>query len=109
MIYYIDTIEQVKGENDTVNEYGGRAKEGSDLNAVLSKYFKKLSDVSADIGKNHYYMDIRIVDTTGGVSKRIALVRCRKYELQDSTIHPHTMADYVCGDDTNNLTCFPTC
>ena len=70
MSYYIDTIEQVKGENDTVNEYGGRAKEGSDLNAVLSKYFKKLSDVSADIGKNHYYMDIRIVDTTGGVLKK---------------------------------------
>ena len=70
MIYYIDTIEQVKTDEGGVNEYGGRAKEGSDLNAVLSKYFKKLSDVSADIGKNHYYMDIRIVDTTGGVIKK---------------------------------------
>lgn len=70
MIYYIDTIEQVKGtEEGSVNEYGGRSKEGTDINAVLSKYYKKLSDVSADIGKNHYYMVIKIVDTTGGVVK----------------------------------------
>ena len=69
MNYYIDTIEQVKGENDSVNEYGGRSKEGTDFNAVLAKYYKKLSDVSADIGKNHYYMVIKIVDTTGGVLK----------------------------------------
>jgi hypothetical protein len=70
MNYYIDTIEQVKGtEEGSVNEYGGRAKEGTDINAVLAKYYKKLSDVSADIGKNHYYMVIKIVDTTGGVVK----------------------------------------
>ena len=70
MNYYIDTIEQVKGtEEGSVNEYGGRSKEGTDINAVLAKYYKKLSDVSADIGKNHYYMVIKIVDTTGGVVK----------------------------------------
>ena len=70
MNYYIDTIEQVKGtEEGAINEYGGRLKEGTDLNAVLAKYYKKLSDVSADIGKNHYYMVIKIVDTTGGVVK----------------------------------------
>lgn len=70
MNYYIDTIEQVKGtEEGSINEYGGRSKEGTDLNAVLAKYYKKLSDVSADIGKNHYYMVIKIVDTTGGVVK----------------------------------------
>ena len=73
MNYYIDTIEQVKGEEEgTVNEYGKRTKEGSDLNVVLSKFFKKLSDVSNDIGegKNHYFMDIRIVDSNGGVIKK---------------------------------------
>ena len=70
MNYYIDTIEQVKGtEEGSINEYGGRSKEGTDINAVLAKYYKKLSDVSADIGKNHYYMVIKIVDTTGGVVK----------------------------------------
>ena len=73
MNYYIDTIEQVKGEEEgTVNEYGKRTKEGSDLNVVLSKFFKKLSDVSNDIGegKNHFFMDIRIVDSNGGVIKK---------------------------------------
>lgn len=71
MAYYIDTIEQTKGESG-VNEYGKREKWALPYEQVLSKYFKKLSDVSADIGeeKNHYYMDIRIVDTTGGVLKK---------------------------------------
>ena len=72
MIYYIDTIEQVKAENDAVNEYGARQQWKLDYQQVLAKYYKKLSDVSADIGddKNHYYMDIRIVDSTGGVLKK---------------------------------------
>lgn len=71
MNYYIDTIEQVKGaEEGQINEYGGRSKEGTDLNAVLAKYYKKLSDVSADIGKNHYYMDIKIVNSLGIIEKK---------------------------------------
>lgn len=75
MAFYIDTIEQVKGENETVNEYGKREKWDLPFAQVESKYFKKLSDVSADLieiddSKNHYYMDIRIVDTTGGVLKK---------------------------------------
>ena len=72
MIYYIDTIEQIvkDGEN---TEYGARSKEGADLNAVLAKYYKKLSDVSADIGKNHLFMDIRIVNSLGEVVKKDAV------------------------------------
>ena len=73
MFYYIDTIEQVKGtEESPINEYGARTKEGADFNAVLSKYYTKLANVSNDIGedKNHYYMDIRIVDSNGGVLKK---------------------------------------
>lgn len=72
MIYYIDTIEQTKTEENGVNEYGARQKWDLDYQQVLAKYYKKLSDVSADIGedKNHYYMDIRIVDSTGGVLKK---------------------------------------
>ena len=73
MNYYIDTIEQVKGtEEGSINEYGARAKEGTDYNVVLSKYYTKLANVSNDIGegKNHYYMDIRIVDSNGGVIKK---------------------------------------
>ena len=73
MFYYIDTIEQVKGtEEAPINEYGARAKEGNDINVVLSKYYTKLANVSNDIGegKNHYYMDIRVVDSNGGVIKK---------------------------------------
>lgn len=82
MFYYIDTIEQVKGEEEgAVNEYGKREivkdSEGkpASIETVESKFYKKLSDVSADLisldeSKNHYYMDIRIVDTTGGVLKK---------------------------------------
>jgi hypothetical protein len=76
MIYYIDTIEQTKGENDTVNEYGKREQSKTSYESTLSKYFTKLANVSNDIitpetpDKNHYYMDIRIVDSTGGVLKK---------------------------------------
>ena len=73
MFYYIDTIEQVKGtEEAPINEYGARTKEGNDINVVLSKYYTKLANASNDIGegKNHYYMDIRIVDSNGGVVKK---------------------------------------
>lgn len=91
MFYYIDTIEQVKKKDEQgqviegVNEYGAREicktkdKDGNivpmSLPQVESKVFKKLSDVSADLvsideSKNHYYMDIRIVDTTGGVVEK---------------------------------------
>lgn len=84
MFYYIDTIEQVKKKDEQgqviegINEYGKReiCKDEKD-NAlpyaqVQSKYFKKLSDVSADLveiseSKNHYYMNIRIVNSTGGI------------------------------------------
>ena len=88
MFYYIDTIEQVKKKDEQgqviegVNEYGKREickttdKDGNSvpmpLDQVRSKFFKKLSDVSADLvtideSKQHYYMVIKIVDTTGGV------------------------------------------
>ena len=76
MIYYIDTIEQTKGaEEGTINEYGKREQWKLPLEQVEAKFYKKLSDVSADLisideSKKHYYMDIRIVDSTGGVLKK---------------------------------------
>lgn len=77
MIYYIDTIEQTKGtEEGSINEYGKREQWKLSYEATLSKYFTKLANVSNDIiteetpDKNHYYMDIRIVDSTGGVLKK---------------------------------------
>ena len=87
MFYYIDTIEQVKKKDEQgqviegVNEYGKREIcKNSDntpmpLDQVMSKFFKKLSDVSADLvsideSKNHYYMNIQIVNSKGGIEKK---------------------------------------
>lgn len=71
-VYYIDTIEQTKKDGG-INEYGKR-EQHKDLTweGVLAKFFKKLSDVSADIGegKNHYFMDIRISDKKGNTLKK---------------------------------------
>lgn len=68
MAYYIDTIEQITQETGYA-EYGGREKV-ADENTALSKYYKKLSDVSADLGKNHTYMDIKITNSLGGCIKK---------------------------------------
>ena len=76
MIYYIDTIEQIKGtEEGTINEYGKREQWKLTLPEVEAKFFKKLSDVSNDLvtiddSKKHYYMDIRIVNSTGGCIRK---------------------------------------
>lgn len=67
MKYYIESIEQTL-INGVLNEYGGTEKVADETTA-LSKYYKKLSDVSADIGKNHTYMNIKIVNSYGVVVK----------------------------------------
>lgn len=75
-VYYIDTIEQVKGtEEGTFSVYGKREQWKLPFEQVESKYFKKLSDVTADLvtiddTKNHYFMDIRIVDYKGAVLEK---------------------------------------
>ena len=88
MIYYIDTIEQTK-KDDKVNEYGKREQWKLTLHEVESKYFKKLSDVSNDLieddpSKNHYYMDIRIVDTTGGVIRKDTVGKMQEVQTETS-------------------------
>ena len=79
MFYYIDTIEQVEAAEDfpwTVNEYGARSiYKDTTIDEVASKYYKKLSDVSADLKtispeKKHYYMDIKIVNSDGGIEMK---------------------------------------
>lgn len=100
--YYIDTIEQVKSKDDnplTVNEYGAREickikdAEGRSvpmpLPQVESKYFKKLSDVSADLvtideTKNHYYMDIKIVNSDGGIERKDKVGTRQEVEFKSS-------------------------
>jgi hypothetical protein len=70
MKFYIDTIEQIKGEEEgTYTEYGNREKV-ADEQTALTKFYKKLSDVSASLGKAHVYMDIKIVNSLGGSIKK---------------------------------------
>ena len=64
MQYYINTIEQTKDSEGNLAEYG-KSEKVSDYNSALTKFYKKLSDVSADIGKNHTYMHISIVNAQG--------------------------------------------
>ena len=75
-IFYMDTIEQVVAAEDypyTVNEYGARTKLVCSYESAQSKYFKKLSDVSADIiggdkeNAQHYYMSIKLVDSDDNI------------------------------------------
>jgi hypothetical protein len=73
MKFYIDTIEQIIGEEEgTYTEYGLREKV-NDENLALSKYYTKLSNVAADLGKGHVYMDIKISNSIGGIVKRDTL------------------------------------
>lgn len=81
-IFYIDTIEQTIADETseyTVNEYGKREQHKLPYEQVQSKYFKKLSDVSADLiggekeNAKHYYMDIKIVDSDGKIHDKYKL------------------------------------
>ena len=71
MQYYIETIEQINSEG-TIAEYGNTEKVAT-YESALSKFYKKLSDVSAALGKSHYYMDIKIVNSKGGIEKKDSL------------------------------------
>ena len=68
MKFYIDTIEQIKGEEEgTYTEYGKR-ESVADKSSAMTKFYKKLSDVSASPA--HVYMDIKIVNSLGGIIKK---------------------------------------
>ena len=79
MAFYLDSIEQIKGtEEGTVAEYGKREKKNS-YESALTAFYTALSNVSNDLiteetpNKNHYFMDLRIVDGKGGVVKKDAV------------------------------------
>ena len=70
MKYYIDTIEQIRGEQEgTYTEYGKREKANTE-NAALSKFYTTLANVAADLDSKHTYMDIKITNSLGGIIKK---------------------------------------
>lgn len=68
MQYYINTIEQTVDSEGNYSEYG-KSEKVSDYATALSKFYTKLANVSADIGKNHTYMHIQIVNSEGFENK----------------------------------------
>ena len=77
MKYYIHTIEQITKDGE-ISEYS-KSEKVDDYSTALSKYYKKLSDVSADLGKNHTYMNISIMNSTGNVLKKDEVGAYREY------------------------------
>lgn len=68
MAYYLDTIEQIKGEEEgTYTEYGKREKKAS-FQAALTDFYTKLMNVSNSA--SHVWMDIRITNSEGGCEKK---------------------------------------
>lgn len=67
MKYYLLKIEQTLIDG-VLNEYSTVAKQTS-LQACEVAYYQALANVSADLGKNHTFMAIRIVDSLGNVIK----------------------------------------
>ena len=73
--FYLDSIEQVVGtEEAPINEYGARTKYAS-FEAAQTAFYTKLTNVSNDLitsdpEKKHYFLDIRITDSNGGVVKK---------------------------------------
>lgn len=72
MQFYVDTIEQVKNSEGALAEYGKREKKATET-AALTEFYQKLSNVAADLGKNHVYMDIKITNSEGGIIKKDSL------------------------------------
>ena len=68
MAYYLDSIEQIHGEEEgTYVEYGKREKK-EDYNTALTAFYTKLMNVSNS--QSHVFLDIRIVNSEGGCLKK---------------------------------------
>ncbi len=68
MKYYVDTIEQIKGDVEgTYTEYGQRAKK-EDYQSALVTFYDKLKNVSNS--EAHVWLDIKIVNSKGGIEKK---------------------------------------
>lgn len=68
MKYYLNTIEQIKGEEEgAYNEYSGTTKYADEKTAT-TKFYEKLMNVSNS--EVHTWLDIKIVNSEGGVVKK---------------------------------------
>lgn len=73
MKFYVLTIEQVKGEEEgTYNEYAN-VKKYNDEQSAMVYFYQRCSEVANSLGKTHVYMDIKIVNSLGGITKKDSL------------------------------------
>lgn len=66
MKYYIETIEQVRQEDDSLVEYGKLEKFADEQSALVS-FYQKLTNVANS--KAHTYLNIKIMNSYGSVIK----------------------------------------
>lgn len=68
MKFYLDTIEQIKGEEEgTYTEYGKREIK-ADYQAALTAFYTKLTNVANSAV--HVWLDAKIVNSEGGIVKK---------------------------------------
>lgn len=70
MSFYVFTIEQIRGESEgTYSEYAGTKKFG-DEQAAEVYFYQRCAEVSNTLKTTHTYMDIKIVNSLGGIIKK---------------------------------------
>ena len=72
MKFYVQSIEQINAEGGAHSEYS-KSEKVNDYNSALTKFYDKLSNVAADLGKAHTFMFIEIVNSTGAQVKKDAV------------------------------------
>ncbi len=72
MKYYVFTIEQVKS-NNAWSEYATKSDAMTEK-AAKSEFYDKCAAVNKDLSENgHAFMDIKIINSEGGVIKKDTL------------------------------------
>jgi len=81
MQYYVVTIEQINTEGGYA-EYG-KVEKCATEQVALTKFYNTLSNVAADLGKGHTYMDIKIFNSEGGCIKKDSVGEYQKEEANE--------------------------
>ena len=70
MSFYVFTIEQIHGESEgTYSEYAG-TKKFNDEQAAEVYFYTRCAEVANALKTTHTYMDIKIVNSLGGIIKK---------------------------------------
>ena len=70
MKYYVFTIEQIKGQTEGAYDEYASTKKYADEQSAQVYFYQRCAEVSNALGKTHTYMDIKIVNSEGGITKK---------------------------------------